>query len=185
MVETYVMLKPESEWREGVTSRDIWDEINRVATLPGVTPASALQPIEGRVVMLQSGIKAPMAIRVYGDDLQTLATAAMDVSATLKESPFINSGTVNPDIVLGKPYIEFTVDREAASRYGMSASMVNQVIETALGGMNLIKTVEGRERYPVRLRYNRDLRERIDQLNRLAGRHTQRSGGPTSGTGNA
>ncbi len=167
MVETYVMLKPESEWREGVTARDVWDEINKVATLPGVTPASALQPIEGRVVMLQSGIKAPMAIRVYGDDLKTLASAAMDVAGTLKKSPVINEGTVNPDIVLGKPYIEFTVDREAASRYGMSASMVNQVIETALGGMNLIKTVEGRERYPVRLRYNRDLRERIDQLNRL------------------
>ena len=167
MVETYVMLKPESEWREGVTSRDIWDEINRVATLPGVTPASALQPIEGRVVMLQSGIKASMAIRIYSDDLSELATAAMDVAATLKKSPLVNAGTVNPDIVLGKPYIEFTVDRDAASRYGMSASMVNQVIETALGGMNLIKTVEGRERYPVRLRYNRDLRERIDQLNRL------------------
>ena len=71
MVETYVMLKPESEWREGVTARDVWDEINRVATLPGVTPASALQPIEGRVVMLQSGIKAPMAIRVYGNKLDT------------------------------------------------------------------------------------------------------------------
>ena len=167
MIETYVMLKPESEWREGVTARNVWDEINRVATLPGVTPASALQPIEGRVVMLQSGIKAPMAIRVYGDDLKTLATAAMDVSAQLKKSPYINSGTVNPDIVLGKPYIEFTVDREAASRYGMSAAMVNQVIETALGGMNLIKTVEGRERYPVRLRYNRDLRERIEGLSRL------------------
>ena len=91
----------------------------------------------------------------------------MDVSAQLKKSPYVNPGTVNPDIVLGKPYIEFTVDREAASRYGMSASMVNQVIETALGGMNLIKTVEGRERYPVRLRYNRDLRERIDGLSRL------------------
>ncbi|TWU39458.1 efflux RND transporter permease subunit [Novipirellula artificiosorum] len=167
MVETYIMLKPESEWREGVTPRDVWDEINRVATLPGVTPASPLQPIEGRVVMLQSGIKAPMAIRVYGDDLQTLADAAVDVAKQLKQSPFINAGTVNPDIVLGKPYIEFTVNREAASRYGMSASMVNQVIETALGGMNLIKTVEGRERYPVRLRYNRDLRERIDQLSRL------------------
>lgn len=167
MVETYVMLKPESEWREGVTSRDIWDEINRVATLPGVTPASALQPIEGRVVMLQSGIKASMAIRVYGDDLSELATAAMDVAATLKKSPLVNAGTVNPDIVLGKPYIEFTVDRDAASRYGMNVAMVNQVIETALGGMNLIQTVEGRERYPVRLRYNRDLRERIDQLNRL------------------
>lgn len=167
MIETYVMLRPESEWRDGVTARDVWDEINRVATLPGVTPASALQPIEGRVVMLQSGIKAPMAIRVYGDDLETLATAAMDVASQLKQSPYVNAGTVNPDIVLGKPYIEFTVDREAASRYGMSASMVNQVIETALGGMNLIKTVEGRERYPVRLRYNRDLRERIEGLSRL------------------
>ncbi|MCP4888314.1 MAG: efflux RND transporter permease subunit, partial [Planctomycetaceae bacterium] len=116
MVETYVTLKPENEWREGVTARDVWDEINRVATLPGVTPASALQPIEGRVVMLQSGIKAPMAIRVYGDKLDTLADAAMDVAAELKKSPLINAGTVNPDIVLGKPYVEFTVDREAASR---------------------------------------------------------------------
>ena len=167
MVETYVMLRPRDQWREGVTQRMIWDEINRVSTLPGVTPASALQPIEGRVVMLQSGIKAPMAIRVYGDDLQKLADAAMQVAEQLKQSPYVNSGTVNPDIVLGKPYIEFTVDREAASRYGMTAQMVNQVIETALGGMNLIKTVEGRERYPVRLRYHRDLRERVEQLDRL------------------
>ncbi|WP_153557741.1 efflux RND transporter permease subunit [Roseimaritima sediminicola] len=167
MVETYVMLKPQSEWREGVTARDIWDEINRVATLPGVTPASALQPIEGRVVMLQSGIKAPMAIRIYGDQLDALAEAAMDVAAELKKSPLVNAGTVNPDIVLGKPYVEFTVDRDAASRYGMSSAMVNQVIETALGGMNLINTVEGRERYPVRLRYNRNLRENIDGLARL------------------
>ncbi|QEF98559.1 Cation efflux system protein CusA [Stieleria maiorica] len=167
MVETYVMLKPQNEWRPGVTARDVWDEINRVATLPGVTPASALQPIEGRVVMLQSGIKAPMAIRVYGDELQSLADAAMNVAAALKKSPLINAGTVNPDIVMGKPYVEFTVDREAASRYGMNSATVNQVIETALGGMNLIKTVEGRERYPVRLRYHRDLRERIDQLSRL------------------
>ena len=167
MVETYVMLKPTSEWREGVTARDVWDEINKVATLPGVTPASALQPIEGRVVMLQSGIKAPMAIRVYGDDLTTLADAAMSVAKQLKDSPFVNAGTVNPDIVLGKPYVEFTVNREAASRYGMSAANVNQVIETALGGTNLISTVEGRERYPVRLRYNRDLREQIDGLSRL------------------
>ncbi|MCM2369968.1 efflux RND transporter permease subunit [Aporhodopirellula aestuarii] len=167
MVETYVMLKPESEWREGVTARDIWDEINQVATLPGVTPASALQPIEGRVVMLQSGIKAPMAIRIYGNELDELADAAMDVAVELKKSPLVNAGTVNPDIVLGKPYVEFTVDREAASRYGLNASEVNQVIETALGGMNLIKTVEGRERYPVRLRYNRDLREQIAGLKRL------------------
>ena len=167
MVETYVMLKPRSEWREGVTPRDVWDEINRVATLPGVTPASPLQPIEGRVVMLQSGIKAPMAIRIYGDKLSELADAAMAVAAHLKASPYVNAGTVNPDIVLGKPYVEFTVDREAAARYGMTVQMVNQVVETALGGMNLITTVEGRERYPVRVRYRRDLRERIDQLAKL------------------
>ncbi len=167
MVETYVMLKPKDQWREGVTSRDIWDEINAVATLPGVTPASPLQPIEGRVVMLQSGIKAPMAIRIYGDRLDELATAAMSVAEHLKQSPYVNAGTVNPDIVLGKPYVEFTVDREAAARYGMTVEMVNGVVETALGGMNLIKTVEGRERYPVRLRYRRDLRERIDELAKL------------------
>ncbi len=141
MVETYVMLKPQSEWREGVTARDIWDEINKVATLPGVTPASPLQPIEGRVVMLQSGIKAPMAIRIYGKDLDGLAIAAKAVAAKLKESRFINPDTVNPDIVLGKPYVEFEVDRDAAARFEMSVKMVNQIIETALGGMSLTKTV--------------------------------------------
>jgi Cu(I)/Ag(I) efflux system membrane protein CusA/SilA len=167
MVETYVTLKPKDQWREGVTARDIWDEINRVATLPGVTPASPLQPIEGRVVMLQSGIKAPMAIRIYGDQLDELAKAARAVAAALKKSPYVNSGTVNPDIVLGKPYVEFTVDRQAAARYGMTVESVNQVVEMALGGMNLTRTVEGRERYPVRLRYRRDLRQHIDQLARL------------------
>ena len=167
MVETYVMLKPKDQWRADITARDVWDEINAAATLPGVTPASPLQPIEGRVVMLQSGIKAPMAIRIYGDTLSELADAALSVGAHLKDSPYINAGTVNPDIVLGKPYVEFTVDREAAARYGMTVEMVNEIVETALGGMNLIKTVEGRERYPVRLRYRRDLREHIDQLAKL------------------
>ncbi|VAX37219.1 Cobalt-zinc-cadmium resistance protein CzcA; Cation efflux system protein CusA, partial [hydrothermal vent metagenome] len=167
MVETYVMLKPQSEWREGVTARDIWDEINKVATLPGVTPASPLQPIEGRVVMLQSGIKAPMAIRIYGKDLDGLAIAAKAVAAKLKESRFINPDTVNPDIVLGKPYVEFEVDRDAAARFDMSVKMVNQIIETALGGMSLTKTVEGLERYPVSVRYQRNLRERIEDLKRL------------------
>ncbi|MEM7475353.1 MAG: efflux RND transporter permease subunit [Planctomycetota bacterium] len=167
MVETYIMLKPRDQWRPGVTSKQIWEEINRVATLPGVTPASALQPIEGRVIMLQSGIKAPMAIRIYGDDLQKLSEAAQAVSTELKNSPFVNPASVNPDIVLGKPYVEFSVDRQTSARYGMSAVQVTAVIETALGGMNLISTVEGRERYPVRLRYRRDLRERIDQLAQL------------------
>ena len=167
MVETYVMLKPTDQWRKGVTSKDVWEEIKAVATLPGVTPASPLQPIEGRVVMLQSGIKASMAFRIYGDSLAGLAEASFAVAEQLRDNPYVDSGSVNPDIVLGKPYIEFHVDREAAARFGMSTMMVNQIIETALGGMNLTTTVEGRERYPIRVRYQRNLRERIDELSRL------------------
>lgn len=167
MIETYVMLKPVAEWRPGITSEAIWAQINAVATLPGVTPASPLQPIEGRVVMLQSGIKAPMAIRVYGDSLAGLADATLQVAEQLRSIPYVNAATVNPDIVMGKPYIEFKVNRDTAARFGMSAMMVNQIIETALGGMNLTNTVEGRERYAIRLRYQRYLRERVDELSRL------------------
>lgn len=167
MIETYVMLRPVAEWREGITIDGIWNQINAVATLPGVTPASPLQPIEGRVVMLQSGIKAPMAIRVYGDSLDGLAEAARTVATHLRQIPQVNAATVNPDIVLGMPYIEFEVDRDAAARFEMTTMSINQIIETALGGMNLTQTVEGRERYPIRIRYQRDLRERIDDLPRL------------------
>ena len=167
MIETYVMLKPQSQWRDGVTIHDIWNRINAVATLPGITPASPLQPIEGRVVMLQSGIKAPMAIRVYGDSLDGLAEAARNVAQRLRQVPQVNAATVNPDIVLGVPYVEFEVNREVAARFGMTVMTINQVIETALGGMNLTQTDEGRERYPIRIRYQRDLRERIDELSRL------------------
>ena len=167
MIETYVMLKPTDQWREGITGKQIWDQINSAATLPGVTPASALQPIEGRVVMLQSGIKASIAIRIYGDSLEGLSRAALDVAEHLRTLPQVNSGTVNPDIVLGKPYVEFDVNRDAAARYGMTAVMVNQIIETALGGMNATKTVEGRKRYSIQIRYQRNLREQLDQLDRL------------------
>lgn len=164
MVETYVMLKPKDQWRPGMTERKIWDEINAVATLPGVTPASPLQPIEGRVVMLQSGIKASMAVRIYGDSLEGLGEAAMAVAEQLKQHPMVNSGTVNPDIVMGKPYYEFEVDREEAARYGMTTMMVNQVVAAGLGGVDVTTTVEGRERYPIQVRFSRDVRERIGDL---------------------
>ena len=167
MVETYVMLKPRAQWREGMTERMIWDEINAVATLPGVTPASPLQPIEGRIVMLQSGIKASMAVRVYGDSLEGLAKAAVAVADHLKQQHFVNAGTVNPDIVMGKPYYEFDVDREEAARYGMTTMMVNQIVAAGLGGLDATTTVEGRERYPIQIRFPRDVRERIDELNQI------------------
>jgi Cu(I)/Ag(I) efflux system membrane protein CusA/SilA len=167
MIETYVTLKPKEQWRDGMTERGIWDEINAVARLPGVTPASPLQPIEGRVVMLQSGIRAAMAIRIYGDDLGDLAQASFDVARRIRLLPHVDAATVNPDIVLGKPYVEFDVDRKTAARFGMTTAMVNEIIEAALGGANVTTTVEGRERYPIRVRYQRDLREQIEELEQL------------------
>ena len=167
MVETYVTLKPREQWRPGVSERDIWDEINAAATLPGVTPASPLQPIEGRVVMLQSGIKASMAVRIYGESLDQLSVAAREVAEELKDSPYVNAGTVNPDLVLGKPYVEFEVDREQAARYGMTVAGVNQIVAAGLGGVDVTATVEGRERYPIQVRYRRDLRERVDRLGQI------------------
>lgn len=168
MVETYVMLKPRDQWRQGVTGRKIWDEINAVATLPGITPASPLQPIEGRVVMLQSGIKASMAVRIFGDDLEGLAKASLAVADHLKQNHRVNAGTVNPDIVMGKPYYEFEVDREVAARYGMTTMMVNQIISAGLGGLEVTSTVEGRERYPIQIRFQRHVRQRLDDLRKVS-----------------
>ncbi|HMO83999.1 MAG TPA: efflux RND transporter permease subunit, partial [Lacipirellulaceae bacterium] len=167
MIETYVILKPKEQWRPDMTERQIWNEINDVATLPGVTRASPLQPIEGRVVMLQAGIRAAMAIRIYGDNLQDLAKASLAVRDHLRRLPQVDAATVNPDIVLGQPYLEFEVDREAAARFGMSVASVNEIIEAALGGMDVTRTVQGRERYSVQVRYQRNLRDEIDQLDRI------------------
>lgn len=167
MIETYVMLKPRDQWRPGMTERKIWDEINAVATLPGVTPASPLQPIEGRVVMLQAGIKASMAVRVYGDSLDGLAKASLAVAEHLKQHQLVNAGTVNPDIVMGKPYVEFEVNREEAARYGMTTMMVNQLVSAGLGGVDVTTTVEGRERYPIQVRFSREVREKIHELHEV------------------
>ena len=167
MIETYVMLKPRHQWRPGVTAQDIWNEINRVATLPGITKASPLQPIEGRVVMLQSGIRASMAVRIYGDDLQGLTRAAEAVSEFLQNHPYVDGSVVKPDIVVGKPYIEFEVDRDEAARYQMTVSMVNELVEAGLGGMNVTTTVEGRERYPIQVRFLKQFRQSPEELGRL------------------
>ena len=167
MVETYIMLKPRDQWRDGVDAKAIWDEVNAVATLPGVTLASPLQPIEGRVVMLASGIKASMAIRVYGDSLEGLGIAANRVADVLKTNPLVDERSVNPDVVLGKPYFEFEVDRDQSARYGMTTEMVNEIVGAGLGGVNVTNTVEGRERYPVQVRFRRDIREQVDLLDKV------------------
>ena len=168
MIETYVMLKPRDQWREGMTEKKIWNEINSVAQLPGIPIASELQPIQGRDVMLQSGIKASMAIRIYGDSLDGLSKAADAVAEHLKTNQFVHGGSVVPDVVLGKPYYEFEVNRREAARFGMNTMMVNQIVAAGLGGMDVTTTVEGRERYPIQVRFQRDVRDKLDELNRTS-----------------
>jgi copper/silver efflux system protein len=164
MIETYVMLKPRAQWRPGVTERKIWEQINAVASMPGIPVASPLQPIEGRVVMLQAGIRASMAVRIFGDSLEGLSHASRAVAEHLQKLHLVNARTVNPDLVLGKPYLEFDVEREAAARYGMSTAMVNEVVSAGLGGVDVTTTVEGRERYPIQVRYQRNVREHAERL---------------------
>lgn len=167
MIETYITLKPRSQWRSGMTEQKIWDEINELATLPGITKASKLQPIEGRVVMLQSGITARMAVRIYGSNLEELSTAALAVSKKLKTHLMVNEKSVAPGIVFGKPYIEFEVDRTEAARVGMSVRQVNELIEAALGGKSVTETLEDRERYQIQVRYQRNYREQISELEKI------------------
>ncbi len=105
-----------------------------------------------------------MAMRVYGDSLDGLAKASVAVAQQLKKHHYVNAGTVNPDIVMGKPYYEFEVDREEAARYGMTTMMVNQIVSAGLGGVDVTTTVQGRERYPIQIRFNREVREKVDEL---------------------
>lgn len=178
MVETVVTYKPERTedregnrvrlWRDHIkTPDDIWKEITRAAELPGVTSAPKLQPIETRIVMLQTGMRAPMGLKVYGPDLQTIEKVALELEALLKGVPSIDPATVFADRVVGKPYLEINIDREAIARYGISIRGVQEVIEVAVGGRRITTTVEGRERYPVRVRYLRERRDSIEELSEI------------------
>jgi Cu(I)/Ag(I) efflux system membrane protein CusA/SilA len=153
------------QWREEIKSPDdIWDAIIAAAAIPGTTSAPKLQPIATRLVMLQSGMRAPMGLKVYGPDLETLDAVALDFEALLKQVPSIKSEAVLADRIVGKPYLEIDIDRDAIARYGIKISMVQDVIEVALGGKAVTQTVEGRERYPVRVRYMRELRDSIESI---------------------
>ncbi|MFU8803692.1 MAG: efflux RND transporter permease subunit, partial [Bradymonadaceae bacterium] len=160
---------PYRNWRDEIRRpQDIWDELVKVGSqLPGMTSAPLLQPISTRIVMLQSGIRAPMAVRLRGPDLDELGDAALTIQAMLREHPMVNSHAVNADRPVGKPYIEIRPDRVALSRYGVSMQAFQNVVDVAIGGRMLTETVEGRERYGVRVRYPRELRdvpERIEEI---------------------
>ncbi|MEZ4443010.1 MAG: efflux RND transporter permease subunit [Polyangiaceae bacterium] len=178
MFETVIMYKPEfgvdaegrtvRNWRDHIHDRhDIWREIKRVAKLPGVTDAPELMPIAARIVMLQSGMRAPMGLKIRGPDLATIERAGLAIERALKEVPAIRADTVVADRIVGKPYLEIDLDREAIARHGLSILEVQDVIQIAIGGRTLTQTVEGRERYPVRVRYMRERRDSPDDLGRV------------------
>lgn len=157
--------RPFRQWRDEIkTPDDIWAKIIEAASIPGTTSAPKLQPIAARIVMLQSGMRAPMGLKVYGPDLKTLEKAALDIEGYLKEVPLIKEEAVFADRIVGKPYLEIDIDRDAIARYGIKISMVQDVIEVAVGGKPVTMTVEGRERYPVRVRYQRELRDSIESI---------------------
>ncbi len=160
--------KPYRQWREHIKSPDdIWKEIVDAAQIPGTTSAPKLQPIAARIVMLQSGMRAPMGVKVKGPDLETIEKVSLDVERFLKEVPSVEAPAVIADRIVGKPYIEIDFDRVAIARYGLKIRQVQDVIEIAIGGRRITTTVEGRERYPVRVRYLRELRDQIETLGRI------------------
>ena len=161
MIETTIVLKDPSEWREGMTKEKLVEEMDRAIQIPGLTNAWTM-PIKTRIDMLSTGIKTPVGIKVGGPDLRELERIGKEVEAVVKPLP----GTLSAyaERVMGGSYLDFDVDREAAARYGLNVGDVLDVIQSAIGGMNVSWTVEGLERYPINVRYPRELR---DDLNRL------------------
>ncbi len=155
-------------WRPEIKNPDdIWKEIVRVTKLPGVTSAPKLQPIETRLVMLQTGMRAPMGVKVKGQDLKEIETFGIQLENLLKQVEGVKTEAVFADRIVGKPYLLIDIDRAKIGRYGISIQQVQDVLKVALGGMVLTQTVEGRERYGVRVRYPRELRDNPTDLSNI------------------
>jgi Cu(I)/Ag(I) efflux system membrane protein CusA/SilA len=156
MLETTIQLKPEDAWRPGMTPERLTDEMNRAIRFPGVTNAWTM-PIKTRIDMLSTGIKTPVGIKISGPDLAVLEAVGRDVEAVVRQVPGTRSAYA--ERVMGGNYLNFSVRRDEIARYGLTVGDVQDVIQSAIGGMNITTTVEGLERYPVNLRYSRDLRD--------------------------
>ncbi len=156
------------QWRDHIQSPDdIWNEIVKVTKLPGVTSAPKLQPIETRLVMLQTGMRAPMGIKVRGSDLKEIEAFGVELEKHLKEVQGVKDAAVFADRIVGKPYLLLDIDRNAISRHGLTIQEVQQHIQAAIGGMTMTTTVEGRERYAIRVRYPREMRDDPEMLKRI------------------
>lgn len=157
--------EPYRNWRPEIRSpADIWHEITAAAELPGTTSAPRLQPIAARQVMLQSGLRSALGLKVFGPSLEVLEEASRTLEAALKQIPQLRPETVFADRVIGKPYLEIVIDRPAAARLGLSIAAIQQTIDLAIGGMPLTTTVEGPARRDVRVRFARELRDTPEAL---------------------
>tara|TARA_Y100001001_G_scaffold26903_1_gene22570 strand:- start:1974 stop:5084 length:3111 start_codon:yes stop_codon:yes gene_type:complete len=161
MIETFIQLKPRDEWREGMTTDSLKKELDALVKFPGLTNAWVM-PIKTRIDMLATGIKTPVGIKVAGPDLKQIEKIGRRLEQVLKDVP--GTASVYSERVAGGRYIKVDIQREKAARYGLNIADVQQIVATAIGGMNVTQTIEGLERYPVNLRYPQDLRNSPEQL---------------------
>jgi len=164
MIETTILLKPMDQWRKGLTPEMLVDSLDRAIQFPGLTNAWTM-PIKTRIDMLATGIKTPVGIKIMGSDLDSLNALGQRIEAIIRTIPGTRS--VYAERITGGNYVDFIIDRPRASAYGLNVGDINKVIQSAVGGMNLSWTVEGLERYPINLRYPRELRDNIEALSRV------------------
>ena len=164
MIETTITLKPESEWRPGMTPEKLIERLNQAIQFPGLTNSWTM-PIKTRIDMLSTGIKTPVGIKIAGEDLEVLQRLGERIETVIRDLP--GTLSVFAERVAGGNYLDFDIDREAAARFGLTVGDVQDVIMFAMGGKNITTTVEGLERYPVNLRYDRELRDNLPALRRV------------------
>lgn len=164
MIETTITLKPKDQWREGMTIDKIVDELDKAIQFPGLTNAWTM-PIKTRIDMLSTGIKTPVGLKLMGDDLQVLSNIGEQVEVALRDLP--GTASVYSERVTGGNFLDFDIKREEAARYGLTVGDVQDIIMSAVGGMNISYTVEGLERYPINLRYGSELRDTPEKLRRI------------------
>ncbi|MCH7818113.1 MAG: efflux RND transporter permease subunit [Candidatus Marinimicrobia bacterium] len=164
MIETIITLKPKEEWREGLTLDDLISEMNDAIQFPGLTNAWTM-PIKTRIDMLSTGIKTPVGIKIMGNDLNVLNDIGQEIEAVVRNIP--GTLTVYAERVVGGNYLDYIIDRKEAARYGLTIGDIQDVIMTAVGGMNVTYTIEGLARYPVNIRYGRELRDDIQKLEKI------------------
>jgi Cu(I)/Ag(I) efflux system membrane protein CusA/SilA len=158
------MLKPEKQWRPGMTNEKLVEELNNAVQFPGLTNAWTM-PIKTRIDMLSTGIKTPVGIKLLGEDLETLASLGREMASVVREVP--GTLSVYPEKTFGGNYLDIDIKRTETMRYGLNVADVQDVIRSAVGGMNVTQTVEGLERYPVNVRYSRELRDDLEALKRI------------------